>query len=750
MPRTLIAAALALVLPALGMASEEDDSTSLSYISYLERYATVQPASQEDSLEAVINMPLMSGDRIDTAREGRLEAILSDGSYLWLDEYTTASLDAVAFSRDTRGDRTVIYLADGVMMIELMPDVLRPNPTRIDSAEQTIHLDGPGVYRVEVLPSGGLWVEVWEGLAEAATPAGMVDIRAGTAAEVGGAEVSAVQAQLTDRDDFARWVQARRTPAGSESAQYVDGRYSREAGQLDSYGSWVYLESGNTWAWQPSVASDWRPYTAGRWYWSTTGWCWLSYEPWGWLPYHYGSWWNSPGHGWVWCWGRTWSPAWVYWAHWPGYVGWCPVGYYSSWWWGCGWGWGGYYPGHGGGGYYPPPGGGGGRPPRGDVVPPGGGADSARIRQDRPAAASDLVLDMEGRTRTSALDGRGWSAVPERDFASPHVGRIVRPADDALRSTPDRQATITSRPLITESPGRAAPSSELPRVFREVEGRAGTDLSRVVAREPGLSREEALDAVVPRSAGSMTAPARGSAEQVTGGRADTGAQGGQAGGSLPSDHEIGFDGRTGASRPESNYYRSSLSLGGTRFDSGLGRYSAGGGNSASRGGRSGGGSTTMPPTGDRSSASSGSRSVNGGRAQPSRPGGRSWTTTPSSGREPSGRSSSGYSSRSAPSGRSPVVVPRSTPSGRAGSSRSGIVPRSSSRPSGGSYRGAPSSSGSSRSAPRSYGSSSRSRSSSSSSAPRASSSSSSSGSSGRSSASSSSSSSSTSSSARRR
>ena len=430
MRRIAIATVLALMLPALGVASEEDDSTSLSYIAYLERYATVQPATQEDSIEAVINLPLMSGDRIDTAREGRLEAVLSDASVMWLDEYTTVSLDAVAFSRDTMGDRTVIYLADGVMMLELYPDVVRPHRTRVDSAEQTVYLRGPGVYRLEVVPSGGLWVEVWEGDAEAATPSGEVPIRAGTAAEVGGAEISAVQAQLTNRDDFARWVQARRLPSGSESAQYVDSRYAREAGQLDAYGSWVYLQDADTWAWQPSVATDWRPYTAGRWYWSTTGWCWLSYEPWGWLPYHYGSWWNSPSYGWVWCWGNVWSPAWVYWAHWPGYVGWCPVGYYSSWWWRSGWGWGGHHPGW----HHPGPGGGTPRHPRGDVVPPRGG--SSAIREARPVAASDLILDMEGRTRARALDGRGWTAVPERDFASPHVSRIVRRADDVTRTIP--------------------------------------------------------------------------------------------------------------------------------------------------------------------------------------------------------------------------------------------------------------------------------------------------------------------------
>ncbi len=71
---------LHLVLSGVSMASDEDEMTSLSYISYLERYATVLPVSQEESLEAVINMPLVGGDRVDTAREARMEIVLADGN----------------------------------------------------------------------------------------------------------------------------------------------------------------------------------------------------------------------------------------------------------------------------------------------------------------------------------------------------------------------------------------------------------------------------------------------------------------------------------------------------------------------------------------------------------------------------------------------------------------------------------------------------------------------------------------------
>ena len=98
--KTLATAALILVVVAPSVASGEDDLTSLSYISYLERYATIQPANDEENLEAAINMPLVVGDRVDTAREARMEIILADGNIMWLDQYTTVSLDAVAFSRD--------------------------------------------------------------------------------------------------------------------------------------------------------------------------------------------------------------------------------------------------------------------------------------------------------------------------------------------------------------------------------------------------------------------------------------------------------------------------------------------------------------------------------------------------------------------------------------------------------------------------------------------------------------------------
>ena len=268
--KTLATAALILGMAAPLVASAEDDLTSLSYISYLERYATIQPATDDEAIEAAINMPLVVGDRVDTAREARMEVVLADGSILWLDQYTTVSFDAVAFSRDLVGDRTVLYLVDGSIMIQVPEHVLSGEPMRIDSSGATVYLNQPGTYRIEVLRSGGLRVEVWEGLAEAATTAGGVLVQSATAAEVRSGEVSGVEPHLTWGDDFAQWVEQRRLSYESESSQYVDDRYGREAAILDSYGTWVYVDATQSWAWRPAVGPDWKPYTAGRWYWKTS------------------------------------------------------------------------------------------------------------------------------------------------------------------------------------------------------------------------------------------------------------------------------------------------------------------------------------------------------------------------------------------------------------------------------------------------------------------------------------------------
>ncbi len=676
---------LLIAVTGMAMASDGDELTSLSYIAYLERYATVLPASQDEKLEAAINMPLVAGDRVDTAREGRMEVVLADGNTMWLDEYTTLSLDAVAFSRDSEAERTVIFLAEGSIIVEISEHTLSSQPVRIDGQSATVYLDDQGLYRLFSLPSGGIRVEVMSGLAEAATVSGGVLVRAETSAEVAGGQMQSSEAPLTWNDDFAAWVEMRRQTVAGESSKYVDLRYSRQAAQLDSYGSWVYVDSINSWAWQPSVAANWRPYQAGRWYWTSTGYAWISYEPWGWLPYHYGSWQFDGGFGWVWSWGRYWGPSWVSWMWWPGYVGWCPYGYYNSWYWPH---YGHHYP-----GYYPPhnrppyPGGGGGsaQPPRRDVMPSPRQA-SGRVGDGsaQPRNGARDALDLNGRTRLASVDTRGWTVVDQDNFASPDLTRHAKPGGRVI-PTGDEIGVVYSGPLATRRPTQGDAGAEIERVFRRAEVMSTTDISPLMARDTTLSPETArvighrTDLASLGQGADLGSSGQGVTEAASSGR-QTVAPRLSAGAGSP------FSSSSTSRLAQPNLYRPNMYTG---------RGSAGG---TSRGSRTLGGRQPVTP-------STGSQTVGGrqpvtprtssGRVGSSRPvivppttstlGGQSLGrsgSSPTTSRSVGSRSSSSIRS---PSGR--TVAPRSSSPRRSGSSSVGSRSSAgSSRPSSGSTR----------------------------------------------------------------
>ncbi len=171
--------------------------------------------------------------------------------------------------------------------------------------------------------------------------------------------------------------------------------------------------------WQPRVGAGWVPYSDGRWYWTPVGWSWISYEPWGWYPFHYGSWYLDASFGWVWGWDSVWGPSWVDWIYTPGYIGWCPRGYYDWWYYhNCtdclGW--------------------------------PGG---------RRPGRWSDVSFDFSGRVRMGAIDPRPWTFVPTGQFSSLHIDRVRIEPNRFLRNDGGNlEGFVRSGPLVTATPGR--------------------------------------------------------------------------------------------------------------------------------------------------------------------------------------------------------------------------------------------------------------------------------------------------------
>lgn len=451
-------------------ASARPDTTSLSYVSRTENLVQITSLQAQDVFDANATMPILVGDRLDTAALGRAELVLADRTRVWIDGQTTVDFDAIAFSRDIQAPRTALFLARGAMALEVPENPLGSGVLKVGSPAGVVFINGPGLYRLEVL-DGSVRVETFAGQTE--VPVGIHSrvVKAGLAATMDGKTVCDIEWLDGSETEFWGWVTERRSePGASESSRYVPMPI-HQARELDEYGDWIYSELFATHVWRPRVARSWMPYSVGQWLWTPVGLHWVSHEPWGWLPYHYGSWFLDSDHGWVWHWGRKWGPAWVHWAYLEKAVAWVARGLYDwappydavEWEWketnkhelqqgGCN------HPCCAPRRPFPPW-----MPPIGPLPPPGPGRGGA---DDWTAAA----LDLSGRFRLSADDLRDWVVVPTARFTSGRLDR-ERVGDRQLARllTGKPEVTLHSGPLVSRRPPGGAHARHLSAVFRELE-----------------------------------------------------------------------------------------------------------------------------------------------------------------------------------------------------------------------------------------------------------------------------------------
>ena len=291
-------------------------------ISFIDGKASFEPAGDVDWSEVTVNLPILSGDRIVSQPDSRVEVELGEGNFLRLGENT----DVVFGNVSGR---------DGDIELKLGELVLRVN----DSARYLVHLPNAsvkikkkGYYRFSVNEQGDSRLVVWKGRAEVENAVGERRVENGKQLIIAGTNATLENVSFApDRDDLDLWSDRRDAHfASSQSVAKVGGTSYVGVYDLDHHGAWDYVPSyGNVWF--PSVSVGWAPYRIGRWnHYPTWGWTWMSYEPWGWLPYHYGNWhYYQPYNRWCWAPGSFsyWSPARVNFFWGSGYVGWSPYGF---------------------------------------------------------------------------------------------------------------------------------------------------------------------------------------------------------------------------------------------------------------------------------------------------------------------------------------------------------------------------------------------------------------------------------------
>jgi hypothetical protein len=305
-------------------------------VSMIHGEVSTQRGDSGDWSAAVLNQPVLNGDKVSTGAGGRAEVQLDFANILRLGSNAQANI--ANFTHKYIQIQLSQGLADYSVFneSEAEPEIDTPNV-----AVHPAHKDV--VLRIEVRPDGDSIVIVRKGDVQISTPQGIADLKQGEMATVrgSGADARYKVSAAPERDDWDRWNSDRDRMIHNASSFRHTNKYYVGAEDLDANGRWEDApDYGQVWV--PNEPDGWVPYRDGNWvYEPYYGWTWVGYEPWGWAPYHYGRW-MYYGNSWAWWPGPVWGGVGFYRPFWaPAYVSF--FGFGGGWGLGFGWGgWGGF------------------------------------------------------------------------------------------------------------------------------------------------------------------------------------------------------------------------------------------------------------------------------------------------------------------------------------------------------------------------------------------------------------------------
>lgn len=288
---------VALVTPQRALADDDDPPGRVARLSVADGSISFQPAGTDDWVNAIVNRPLTTGDKLWADNDSRAELHLGAASI------RLSSNTGISFLNLT-DENTQIRLSAGTIRVRVKR--LDDNENfEIDAPNLAFSILRPGVYRIRVNEDGDSTV---------------VRVRSGEGEVTGGGSAFTVHShevgtfngtdQLTgdfndysssDEDDFDAWCADRdRHEDLSVSRRYVSPDVIGYE-DLDDHGGWRPVpEYGEVWFPHTTIVG-WAPYRYGHWaYVYPWGYTWIDDAPWGFAPFHYGRWINYNGvWGWV-------------------------------------------------------------------------------------------------------------------------------------------------------------------------------------------------------------------------------------------------------------------------------------------------------------------------------------------------------------------------------------------------------------------------------------------------------------------
>ena len=273
--------------PANAGQAQVDPPARVARLGYLSGNVSFTPAGENDWVQAQVNRPVVTGDKLWTDAGGRAEL----------------QIGAATVRLDQSSSFDVLNLDDQLAQMELTQGALNLDVSRLRGNE-AYEIDTPtiafvanrvGDYRIDVNPAGYTVVTARRGGGDAIGEAGKrIRIEEGQSVRFNNSQLNVNDYQVSQigaPDAFDSFA----TERVQRYAQAAPARYVSEDvvgyQDLDQYGTWDDApQYGHVW-YPNEVAAGWAPYHDGNWAWvDPWGWTWVDNSPWGYAPFHYGRW----------------------------------------------------------------------------------------------------------------------------------------------------------------------------------------------------------------------------------------------------------------------------------------------------------------------------------------------------------------------------------------------------------------------------------------------------------------------------
>jgi hypothetical protein len=291
-----------------------DVSPGVARVSLVQGDVSTQRGDSGEWAAAVLNAPIVTGDKISTGDNARTEIQLDYANMLRLGDRAQATI-----ANMTR-NQIQVQIGEGIANYDVFKG--SDSNAEIDTPNVAIYPNREGAsFRVIVNSSDESEVLVRRGDVQVTTPQGSTQVGQGQIITIHGTgnDTAYKVADAPPSDDWDSWINERNNRIENAKSWGHTDRYYTGSEDLDAYGQWKNSPDYGA-VWVPAQGPDWAPYRDGRWTWEPYyGWTWVPSEPWGWAPYHYGrwlqydnawAWWPGPVYGAPY-YRPVWAPAYV-------------------------------------------------------------------------------------------------------------------------------------------------------------------------------------------------------------------------------------------------------------------------------------------------------------------------------------------------------------------------------------------------------------------------------------------------------